>query len=136
MCLASTLYASPSQLRLKEEPWSGTCYSYGKGTRTRELMVTGKFGLGMLNEVGQRLIEFCQENALIIANTLFQQHKRRLYKWTSSDGQNWNQIDYIFYSQNGDTLNSQQKQEGKMTVAEIMNSWLSNSDLNSSKENH
>ena len=49
--------------------------------------VTGKFGLGMQNEGGQRLIEFCQENALVIANTLFQQHKRRLYTWTSSDGQ-------------------------------------------------
>ena len=48
--------------------------------------VTGKFGLGMHNEAGQRLIEFCQENALVIANTLFQQHKRRLYTWTSPDG--------------------------------------------------
>ena len=48
--------------------------------------VTGKFGLGLWNEAGQRLIEFCQENALIIANTLFQQHKRRLYTWTSPDG--------------------------------------------------
>ena len=47
----------------------------------------GKFGLGMQNEAGQRLIEFCQENALVIANTLFQQHKRRLYIWTSPDGQ-------------------------------------------------
>ena len=51
------------------------------------LGVTGKFGLGVQNEAGQRLIEFCQENALIIANTLFQQHKRRLYTWTSPDGQ-------------------------------------------------
>ena len=49
--------------------------------------VTGKFGLGVRNEAGQRLIEFCQENALVIANTLFQQHKRRLYTWTSPDGQ-------------------------------------------------
>ena len=49
--------------------------------------VTGKFGLGMWNEAGQRLIEFCQENALVIANTLFQQLKRRLYTWTSPDGQ-------------------------------------------------
>ena len=57
--------------------------------------VTGKFGLGMRNEAGQRLIEFCQENALVIANTLFQQHKRRLYAWTSPDGQHRNQIDYI-----------------------------------------
>ena len=49
--------------------------------------VTGKFGLGVQNEAGQKLIEFCQENTLVIANTLFQQHKRRLYTWTSLDGQ-------------------------------------------------
>ena len=49
--------------------------------------VTGKFGLGMQDEAGQRLIEFCQENALVIANTLFRQHKRRLYTRISSDGQ-------------------------------------------------
>ena len=61
--------------------------------------VTGKFGLGMRNEAGQRLIEFCQENALAIANTLFQQQKRRLYTWTSPDGQHQNQIDYILCSQ-------------------------------------
>ena len=61
--------------------------------------VMGKFGLGIWNEAGQRLIEFCQENALVIANTLFQQHKRRLYTWTSPDGQHGNQIDYILCSQ-------------------------------------
>ena len=60
--------------------------------------VTGKFGLGIRNEAGQRLIEFCQANALVIANTLFQQHKRRLYTWTSPDGQHRNQIDYILCS--------------------------------------
>ena len=49
--------------------------------------VTGKFGLGVQNDAGQRLIEFCQENALVIANILFQQPKRRLYMWTSPDGQ-------------------------------------------------
>ena len=49
--------------------------------------VTGKFGLGVQNEAGQRLIEFCQQNALVIANTLFLQHKRRLCTWTSPDGQ-------------------------------------------------
>ena len=48
--------------------------------------ITGKFGLGVQNESGQRLIEFCQENTLVIANTLFQQHKRILYTWTSPDG--------------------------------------------------
>ena len=49
--------------------------------------VTGKFGLGIQNEAGQRLTEFCQENTLVIENTLFQQHKRRLYTWTSPDDQ-------------------------------------------------
>ena len=61
--------------------------------------VTGKFGLGVQNETEQRLIEFCQENALVITNTLFLQQKRRLYTWTSTDGQHWNQIDYIICSQ-------------------------------------
>ena len=61
--------------------------------------VTEKFGLGDQNEAGQRLIEFCQENALVILNTLFQQQKRRLYTWTSPDGQQRNQIDYILCSQ-------------------------------------
>ena len=56
--------------------------------------VTGRFGLGIQNEAGQRLIEFCQENTLVIADTLFQQHKRRLYTWTSRDGQHRNQNDY------------------------------------------
>ena len=92
--------------------------------------VTGKFGLGMQNEAGQRLIEFCQENALVIANTLFQQHKRRLYTWTSPDGQHRNHIDYIFHSQNGEALYIQQKQDQELTVAQIMNSLLPNSDSN------
>ena len=61
--------------------------------------VTGKFGLGIWNEAGQSLIEFCQENALVIANTLFQQHKRRLYTWTSPDGQHQNQTDYVLCNQ-------------------------------------
>ena len=61
--------------------------------------VTGKFGLGVQNEAGQRLIEFCQENPLVTANTLFQQHERKVYTWTSPDGQHRNQIDYILCSQ-------------------------------------
>ena len=61
--------------------------------------VTGKFGLGVQNETGQRLIKFCQENTLVIENTLFQQHKRRLYTWTSLDDQHQNQIDYILCNQ-------------------------------------
>ena len=60
--------------------------------------ITGKFGLGVQNEAGQRLTEFCQENTLIIANILFQQHRRILYTWTSPDGQHQNQIDYILCS--------------------------------------
>ena len=61
--------------------------------------VTRKFGPGVRNEAERRLIEFCRENALVIANTLFQQHKRRLYTWTSPDGQHRNQINYILFSQ-------------------------------------
>ena len=71
--------------------------------------VTGKFGLGVQNEVGQRLIEFCQENALVIANTLFQQHKRRFYTWTSPDGQYRNQMDYILCSQSRSSIVSKNK---------------------------
>ena len=61
--------------------------------------VTGRFGLGVRNEARLRLIKFCQENALVIANTLFQQHKRRLYTWISPDGQHQNQTDYTLCSQ-------------------------------------
>ena len=61
--------------------------------------VMDKFGPGVQNEAGKRLTEFCQENALVIANTHFQQHKRRLYTWTSPDGQHQNQIDYVLCSQ-------------------------------------
>ena len=92
--------------------------------------VTGKFGLGVRNEAWQRLIQFCQESALVIANTLFQQHKRRLYTWTSPDGPHWNEIDNILCSQRWEALYSQQKQDWELTVAQIMNSLLPNSDLN------
>ena len=61
--------------------------------------VMGKFGLGVQNKAGQRITEFCQRNTLVIANTLFQQHKRWPYTWTSPDGQYWNQTDYILCSQ-------------------------------------
>ena len=69
-----------------------------KRRKSRDTEVISKFGLGVQNKAGQRLTEFCQENTLIIANTPFQQHKRRLYTWTSPDGQYQNQIDYILYS--------------------------------------
>ena len=61
--------------------------------------VTGKFGLGIQNEAGHRLTEFFQENTMVIASTVFQQHKRRLYTRTSPDGQHQNHIDYIRCSQ-------------------------------------
>ena len=83
--------------------------------------VTGKFSFGVQNEAGQRLIEFFQENTLVIANTLFQQHKRRLYTWTSPD---------FFAAKDGEALYSQQKQDRELTVAQIMSSLLPNSDLN------
>ena len=92
--------------------------------------VTGKFGLRIWNEAGQRLIEFCQENALVIANTLFQQHKRRLYTWTSPEGQHQNQIDYIICSQRWGSSIQSTKQNRELTLAQIMNSLLPNSDLN------
>ena len=80
--------------------------------------VKGKFGLGVQNEAGQRLLEFCQENALVIANTLFQQHKRRLYTWTSPDGQHQNHCVIIFFAaKDGEALHSQQKQDWELTVA-------------------
>ena len=101
--------------------------------------VTGKFGLGIRNEAGQRLIEFCQENALVIANTLFQKHKRRFYTWTSPDGQHQhrNQIDYILCSQRWRSSIQSAKQDRELTVAHIMSSLLPNSDLfEESRENH
>ena len=91
---------------------------------------TGKFGFGVQNEEEQSLREFCQENTLVIANTLFQQHKRRLYTWTSPDGQHRNQTAYILCAKDGETLYSQQKQDWELTVAQIMNSILPNSDVN------
>ena len=71
--------------------------------------VTGKFGHVISNEAGQRLIEFCQENALVIANTLFQQHKRRLYTGTSPDGQHRNRLIIFFAAKDGEALYSPQK---------------------------
>ena len=80
--------------------------------------ITGKFGLGVQNEAGQRIIEFCKENTVVIANNLSQQHKRRVYTWTSPDGQHQNQIGYILCSQRwrGSTR-SGKKQDQELTVA-------------------
>ena len=75
--------------------------------------VTGKFGLGVQNEAGQRLTEFCKENTLIMANILFQQHRRRLYTWKSPDGQYWNQTDYILCSRRrGSSIQSAKTRPG------------------------
>ena len=76
------------------------------------------------------LLELCQENSLVIANTLFQQNKRRFYTLTSPDGQHRNQIDYILCSQKWRALYSQQKQDWELTGTHIMNSLLQNSDFN------
>ena len=92
--------------------------------------VTGKFGLGVQSEAGPRLTEFCHKNTLIIANTLFQQHKRRLYTWTSPYGQHQNQTDYILCSQRWRSSIESAKQDWELTVAQIMNSLLPNSDSN------
>ena len=91
---------------------------------------SGKFGLGIWNEAGERLIEFCQEYALVIAHTLFQQHKRRLYTWTSPDVNTEIRLIIFFAAKDEEALYSQQKQDQELTVAQIMNSFLPNSDLN------
>ena len=95
--------------------------------------VMGKFGLGVQNEAGQRLIEISQENALDIANTLFQQLKRSLNTWTSPDSQYQSQIIIFIAAKDGEALYSQQKQDQELTVAQIMNSLLQNPDLNRRK---
>ena len=91
--------------------------------------VTGKFSLGVRNEAGQRLIEFCQENALVIANTLFQ-HIGEDSKLGHHQMVNTEIRLIIFFPAKGEALYSQQKQDWKLTMAQIMNSLLPNSDLN------
>ena len=100
-----------------------------KSRKSRNTCSNRQIWPGIWNEAGQRLIEFCQENTLVIENTLFQQHKRRLYTWKSPDGQHRNQILYIV-CEDGEALYSQQKQNQELTVAQIMKSLLPNSDLN------
>ena len=90
----------------------------------------GKFDLGVQNEAGQRLIEFCQENTLVIANTLFQKCKRRLYTWTYQMANTEIRLIIFFAAKDGEALYSQQKQDQELTVAQIMNSLLPNSDFN------
>ena len=88
--------------------------------------VMGKFGLGMRNKARQRLVEFCQENALVIANTLFQQHKRRHHQMVNTEIR----LIIFFTAKDGEALYSQQNQDREPTVAQIKNSLLPNSDLN------
>ena len=85
--------------------------------------VTGNFDLGVQNESGKRLTEFYQKNVLVIANTLFQHHKRRLYTWTSPDFQYQNQIDYILCIQRWRSSIQSVKRPGAY-CAQIMNSLL------------
>ena len=92
--------------------------------------VTGKFGLTVQNEAGQRLTKFCQENTLVIASTLFQQHKRWLYTRTLPNGQYEIRLIIFFVDEDGEALYSQQKQDWELTVAQIKNFLLQNSDLN------
>ena len=93
------------------------------------LRVIGKYGIRVKNEAGQKLTEFCKGNALVMANILFQQHKKRLYTWTSPDGQHQNQIGYILCSQKWRSSLQSAKQDRELTVAQTMNSLLPNSDL-------
>ena len=90
--------------------------------------VTGKLGLRIRKEAGQRLIEFCQENALVIVKTFFQQHRKRLYTWTYQMVNTKIRLLILFAAKDGETLYSQQKQDQELPVAQIMNSLLPNSD--------
>ena len=90
--------------------------------------IIGNFGLGVQDEAGQKLIKFCQENALVIANTLFQQHKRRLYHGYHQMVNTKIRLIIFFAAKDGDALYSHQKQDWELTVAQTMNSFLRNSD--------
>ena len=90
----------------------------------------------MRNEAGQRLIEFCQDNALAIANTLFQQHKRRLYTWHHQMVNTEIRLIIFFAAKDGEVLYSQQKQDQELNVAQIMNSLLPyQTQIEESREN-
>ena len=91
--------------------------------------VTSKFGLGVRNEAGQRLIGFCQENALVIANTLFQQHRENSTHGHCQMVNTEMRLIILFVAKDGEALYSQQKQDKELTMAQIMNSLLPNSDL-------
>ena len=96
--------------------------------------VTGKFGLGIQNEAGQRLIEFCQENALVITKTLFQQHKRRLHHQMADTKI---RLIIFFAAKDGEALYNQQKQDLELTVAQTMSSLCKiQSLIEESRESH
>ena len=99
--------------------------------------VTGKIGFGIQNEARQRLIVFCQENALVIAKTLFQQHKRPIYTWTSPDGHSEIGLIILFAAKDGDHLHSQQNKIGSWLW---LRSWTPyfqiHSKIEESRENH
>ena len=115
-------------------PLKRCLFHYGelecKSMKSRATWSNRQIGLGTWNEAGQRLIEFCQDNELVIANTLFQQHKRRLYTWHHQMVNTEIRLIIFSTAKDGEALYSQQKQDWELTVAQIMNSSLQNSDLN------
>ena len=92
--------------------------------------IRGKFGLGVQNEAGQKLIEFCQENTLVITNTFFQQHKRGLYTWTSPDGLHRNQTDDVLCSQRWRSSIQSAKTRPGADCGSDRELLIANSDLN------
>ena len=92
--------------------------------------VKGKFGLGVQNKAGERLIEFCQENTMVIANTLFQQHRKDSTHGHHQMVNTKIRLIIFFTAKDGEAVYSQQKQDRELTVAQIMNCLLQNSDLN------
>ena len=104
-----------------------------KSRKSRKTWSNSKFRLVVQNEAGKSLIEFCQENALVIENILFQQHKRRLYTWTAPVDQYWNKIDYILCSWRWRSSIHSAKTRLGAHVAQIMNSLLLNSYWNGRK---
>ena len=116
--------------RLPVDKWQNCDGNITCDINCYDLTVTGKFGHGVWNEAGQRLIEFCQENALVITNTLFQQHKEDS---THEHHQMVNtkvRLIIFFAAKDGEALYNHRKQDRELTVAQIMNSLLPNSELN------
>ena len=130
MDCSPTSFSIHGILQARVLEWVAISFSNAKVGSQETPGVTDKFGLGVQNEAGQRLIEFCKENTLVIVDTLFQQHKRRLHTWTSPDGQHQNQIDYILCSQRQrSSIHSAKTRLGADCVSdhELL---IANSDLN------